>query len=137
MKFGEKLKEKRLEAGLTQKELSQKVGIALRTVINYESGSRYPKKREVYKKLADLFSVDVNYFLTEDEEFILDASRQYGPRGARQAQELVEELTGLFAGGKIAPEDMEEMVHAIQEAYWIAKQNNKKYTPKKYREKKD
>lgn len=29
-------------------------------------------------------------------------------------------------------EDMEEMVHAVQEAYWIAKKKNKKYTPKKY-----
>ena len=32
-----------------------------------------------------------------------------------------------------ADEDMREMVDAIQEAYLIAKKNNKKYTPKKYR----
>ena len=41
--------------------------------------------------------------------------------------------TGLFAGGEMADEDMREMVDAIQEAYLIAKKNNKKYTPKKYR----
>ena len=29
--------------------------------------------------------------------------------------------------------DMDEMMLAIQEAYVIAKKNNKKYTPKKYR----
>ena len=36
-------------------------------------------------------------------------------------------------GGELADEDMREMVDAIQEAYLIAKKNNKKYTPKKYR----
>ena len=35
--------------------------------------------------------------------------------------------------GEMADEDMREMVDAIQEAYLIAKKNNKKYTPKKYR----
>ena len=50
-----------------------------------------------------------------------------------QAQELLAEVTGLFAGGEMADEDMREMVDAIQEAYLIAKKNNKKYTPKKYR----
>lgn len=30
----------------------------------------------------------------------------------------------------MADEDMREMVDAIQEAYLIAKKNNKKYTPK-------
>ena len=43
------------------------------------------------------------------------------------------EVTGLFAGGELADEDLDEMMKGIQEAYWIAKENNKKYTPKKYR----
>ena len=41
--------------------------------------------------------------------------------------------TGLFAGGELADEDLDEMMKGIQEAYWIAKEKNKKYTPKKYR----
>ncbi len=46
---------------------------------------------------------------------------------------MLAEVTGLFAGGEMADEDMREMVDAIQEAYLIAKKSNKKYTPKKYR----
>ena len=57
---------------------------------------------------------------------------QQGTEGT-QNQELLAEVTGLFAGGEMADEDMREMVDAIQEAYLIAKKNNKKYTPKKYR----
>ena len=38
-----------------------------------------------------------------------------------------------LAGGEMADEDMREMVDAIEEAKLIAKKNNKKDTPKKYR----
>ena len=31
---------------------------------------------------------------------------------------------------KLADEDLDEMMKGIQEAYWIAKEKNKKYTPK-------
>lgn len=75
----------------------------------------------------------IENLLSEDDAFIADVEDKYGRRGARQAQELLAEVTGLFAGGEMADEDMREMVDAIQEAYLIAKKNNKKYTPKKYR----
>ena len=40
MGFKERLKEKRLEAGLTQAELAEKVSVTTRTIQNYELGSR-------------------------------------------------------------------------------------------------
>ncbi len=133
MKFNEKIREGRIKAGLKQEEFAKAIGVSLRTVTNYESGERYPKKRETYYKIAEVLNLDINYLLTEDEEFLLDAERQYGRKGSRQAQELVNEITGLFAGGEMADEDKDIMMKAIQDAYWISKENNKKYTPKKYR----
>ena len=133
MKFCEKLKEARTRAGLKQEELAKALGVSLRTITNYESGGRYPKKREIYYKLAELFHTEENYFLNEDEDFLLTAVEKYGSKGAKQARELMEEVSGLFAGGNIADEDLDEMMRGIQEAYWIAKEKNKKYTPKKYR----
>jgi DNA-binding helix-turn-helix protein len=133
MKFCEKLKEARTRAGLKQEELAKALGVSLRTITNYESGERYPKKREIYYKLAELFHTEENYFLNEDEDFLLTAVEKYGSKGAKQARELMEEVSGLFAGGNIADEDLDEMMRGIQEAYWIAKEKNKKYTPKKYR----
>ena len=133
MKFCEKLKEARTRAGLKQEELAKALGVSLRTITNYESGERYPKKREIYYKLAELFHTEENYFLNEDEDFLLTADEKYGSKGAKQARELMEEVSGLFAGGNIADEDLDEMMRGIQEAYWIAKEKNKKYTPKKYR----
>ena len=50
MKFCEKVKEARTKAGLKQDEFAKAIGVSLRTVSNYEAGTRYPKKRETYYK---------------------------------------------------------------------------------------
>lgn len=132
MKFGEKLRKYRTEKGLTQAELAKKAGLGLNTISNYESGKTYPQNREVYTTLANILGVNPDHLHNENDDFITDATAKYGSRGAKQAQELLEEITGLFAGGEMAEEDKDVMMKAIQDAYWIAKEKNKKYTPKKY-----
>ena len=47
------------------------------------------------------------------------------------------ELTGLFSGGELAEEDMDELMLAIQKAYEIAKENNRKYARKDHTKKND
>lgn len=133
MRFGEKLRKFRTEKGMTQAELAKEAGLGLNTISNYESGRTYPQNREVYTTLANILGANPDNLHNENDDFIIEAAAQYGSRGARQAKELLDEVTGLFAGGELADEDMREMVDAIQEAYLIAKRNNKKYTPKKYR----
>ena len=133
MKFGEKIKNARVAKDLTQADLAKAVGVSLRTMVSYENGDCYPKKREVYGKLATALSLDMNYLLTENEEFISKAGEKYGRRGKKYAQQLVTEVSGLFAGGDMDDEDMDAVMRAITDAYWIAKEKNKKYTPKKHR----
>lgn len=133
MTFGEKVKNERNRLGLNQDELAKKIGVTRRVISSYENDSSRPRGTERYKKLAEALGVNINFLLSEDEAFIADVEDNYGHRGAKQAKELLAEVTGLFAGGEMADEDMREMVDAIQEAYLIAKKNNKKYTPKKYR----
>lgn len=133
MKFGEKLKKLRTEKKLTQDEISAAIGTSRRTYISYEQEGRYPRKREVYAKLAETLGCDVNYLMTEGEEFITNVGEQYGYRGKRQAEELVAELSGMFAGGELSESDMDAVMIALQKAYFDCKEDNKKYTPKKYR----
>lgn len=102
----------------------------LRTITNYEKGESYPKQREIYGKMAEILGVDINYLLTENEEFYINANEKYGATGAQQAKALMQEVTGLFAGGELDQDDMDEMMKAIQDAYWIAKEKNKKYASK-------
>ena len=137
MTFGERIRELRTQKSLTQPQLADSIGVSVRTIKSYELGTSLPKTRETYQKLAEFFDVNINYLLAEDEQFILDAGATYGSRGKQQAHALIAEVSGLFAGGDIAEEDMDEMMKAIQDAYWIAKEKNRKYTPKKYSGKKE
>lgn len=134
MKFGEKLREQRVKLNLTQQEVANKIGIALRTYTNYENAEKHPRKRETYMKLAELFEVDTNYLLTENEEFTIQAHEQYGSRGAKQAQNMVEQIGQMFAGGELSEDDMDAVMKSMQKLYWDSKEENKKYAPKKYRE---
>lgn len=135
MKFGEKLKALRKERGLTQNELAKAVGVGTRSVVGWEQEGRYPRKRELYAKLAEVLGTEENYLLTEDEQFVSVSSEQYGSRGKRQAEQLVAELSGLFAGGELTESDKDAVMIALQKAYFDCKEDNKKYTPKAYRPK--
>ena len=133
MKLSEKIRKLRTEKGVTQTQLAEAIGVSMRMVQEYETNGRYPRNRDTYRKMAEFFGVDVNYLLTEDEEFATAAAEKYGSRGAKQAEQVLEQVKGLFAGGKMEDDDMDAMMRAIQEAYWEAKDINKKYTPKKHR----
>jgi len=133
MKFGEKLRKLRTDKDLTQEQVAQGVGITRRTYISYEQEGRYPRNRELYGKLAEFFGCPTDYLLTENEDFVTSAAEQYGSRGKRQAEELVAELAGMFAGGEMSEQDKDAVMLALQKVYWDCKEDNKKYTPKKYR----
>ncbi len=133
MKFGEKVRKLRQEKGLTQRELAKQAGLGLKTITNYESGSTYPKSRRVYETLAGILDCEVEYLNGEGGDFVALTQAEFGYRGKKEAQKLMEELTGLFAGGEMAEEDMDELMYAVQEAYVLAKRKNKKYAPKRYR----
>ena len=117
MTFGEKVKNERNRLGLNQDELAKKIGVTRRVISSYENDSSRPRGTERYKKLAEALGVNINYLLSEDEAFIADVEDNYGHRGAKQAKELLAEVTGLFAGGEMADEDMREMVDAIPVSY--------------------
>ena len=78
--------------------------------------------------------MDVNYLLTDDEEFVVEASEQYGSRGMKQAQELIDGMSGLFAGGTLSEQDKDAVMKALPDIYWESKARNvETYTPKKYK----
>ena len=133
MTFGEKLRDLRTKKKLSQADLAQRIGVSLRTITGWETENRYPKKRELYTTLANELGCEVDYLLSERESLITDAAENYGSRGKKDAEEIVANVQALFAGGKIAEEDMDAMMLALHEAYMEAKLRNKKYTPKKYR----
>lgn len=133
MKFSEKLRDIRTRENLTQQEMADRIGVSLRTLKGYELGETLPRYRRIYHKIAEEFNVDVNYLLAEGTDFILTAGEKYGSRGMKGAQELIEGARALFAGGELSDDDKKVVFDALQEAFFEAKLENKKYTPNKYR----
>lgn len=133
MTLGEKLRNARIAKQLSQAELANAAGVSLRTIQNYEMDARVPKKRDTYLKLAQALGVDEKVLLDDNAGFVLRANEQYGSRGARQAWDLVADMGAMFAGGEMEEEDMDEIMRALQDAYWEAKKRNRKYVNKRYR----
>lgn len=130
MAFKERLKEKRKALGMSQAELAARAGVTSRTIQNYELGSRKPQNMEVVQKLADALNTTTDYLLGNADRQILAAYVKGGAKAARDVEELVSEISGLFAGGELAEEEKDAVMAALTRAYWDAKEDNRKYASK-------
>lgn len=138
-KFPEKLRTARTEAGISQTDLSARVGVSRRSIFAYENGNSVPRKN-VLRRLAGELGVTVAY-LTDDESTDPDEGRvreeninlardRFGARGAREAADLLDRNSAFFAGGDVPQEDKDAFFQAVMTAYVTAKEEaRKKFTP--------
>ena len=133
MEFKDRLKARRHILGISQEELAKKSGVTGRTIQNYELGTRKPQNIETAQKLALALDTTVEYLLGNDGLLVTEAYERGGARSARDINALVSEISGLFAGGEIAEDEKDGIMAALNLAYWMAKEKNKKYTPSKYK----
>ena len=131
MAFAENLKEKRAQSGLTQAELAMKAGVTARTIQNYELGTRKPGNMVIVQRIADALGTTTEHLLSSGETLVVEAHERGGARAVKDINELVSEVTGMFAGGKLSDDALDGAMRALNEAYWIAKDKNKKYGRKK------
>lgn len=135
MTFAEKVKKARLEQGLTQTDLANKVGVSLRTVTSYERNGIKPRPNTL-AKLAEVLKVSTVYLTDitcdnptegiERDPFISEARNRFGGKGANDVEELLEANKALFAGGELSEEQKETYFQAITEAYFACRAEAKK-----------
>ena len=77
MSIGENIKKIRVDAGLTQKELGERLGITSQSIAQWETGRREPKYQSMVK-IADALNVPVSslYGISEDNQYKQDAIKQ-------------------------------------------------------------
>ena len=68
MKMGDKIKEKRKEAGLTQEELGEKLGVQKSAVAKWENGRVENIKRSVMLSMSKALGVDPAYWFDDGSE---------------------------------------------------------------------
>ncbi len=68
MDFGQRLRVLRKDAGLTQAQVAESVGVSRRTYVSYEQEGKRPRKVETYEGLARALGCDVKDLLAEDSD---------------------------------------------------------------------
>ena len=95
---------------LSQTELAQLTGISERSLYTYEQLGTLPRKSNI-RKLAEALHISVSYLLDDEETdkqsridedmFLAEARKQFGSKGAKEAQEVLGRVSSLFAGGDL------------------------------------
>ncbi len=75
MTFGEKLKEARKEAGLSQEQFAQKLSVSRSAVAKWESDKGMPDINNL-KAIAQLLNISVDYLLDEDEKLSFNETKE-------------------------------------------------------------
>lgn len=71
--MGNKLKNLRIQKKLTQKQVADRIGLAISAISSYEAGTRYPSY-EVLVKLSRIYHVSTDYLLGMTEKRIIDTT---------------------------------------------------------------
>ncbi|GHU35320.1 hypothetical protein FACS1894105_03790 [Clostridia bacterium] len=138
--FGEKVRQARLMLNLSQTEIAEKTGISERSLYSYERTNAVPRASNL-KKLAVALNVSVGYLTDKSEtdttkndgsELLLSSVRdEFGSRGVREANELIQRAHALFAGGELDNSAKDLFFHSLMEVYLESKTEARiKFTPK-------
>ncbi len=130
--------------GLTAYRVAKEAGVTQTALSNWKSGRSTPTTKTL-QKIADYFGVTIDYLMTgkepeEQSESTLTAKDQ---RDIQQIldqtrEQLMSQEGLMFDGDPASPEAIDSILAAMQIGMEMAKKKNKeKYTPKKYRKKKD
>lgn len=75
MTFGEKLREARKDAGLSQEEFAEKIGVSRSAVAKWESDRGLPDVGNL-KVIASLLNISIDYLLDDDSRLTFNETRE-------------------------------------------------------------
>ncbi|MFD1350201.1 helix-turn-helix domain-containing protein [Oceanobacillus caeni] len=129
---------------LSQEELGKRINSTKSTISNYENEYSSPSN-EILKDLADVLDTTTDYLLGRSDDISEKPSltekdeKDIAKRMEKIKRDLIEGNAGgeglSYRGEPMSPEAIDSLLEAIEHAERIATLANKKYTPKKYRDK--
>lgn len=131
MSFADKVKDARAARNLTQPQLSELIGVSVRSIVAYEKGEKIPRPGTMLK-LAKALGVSITFLSNdtctdpmkdiEKDGYIEEARELYGAQGARDVDSLLEANRALFAGGELSQDQKDAYFQALMEAYVMSKE---------------
>lgn len=129
--FSTKVKEERENLGWSQANLGEKIGVSVRSISAYETGSAKPRGI-MARRLAAMFHVSTDYLLNDEIEdpsygrdktlFVEEVRVRFGENGAKEMDRLLEQNLSLFAGGEVSQEAKDAFFEAVMTAYITCKE---------------
>ena len=130
MDFGIQLKNIRKQKGYTQDELVYEMNRQYGSKLTQSALSQYENNRrkmsaKTMQQLAEILGVSPGLLMREPKEKI---------ELSDYIDEVEKELRGMMQSGELqSPEDAEKIILAMKLAMEMVNEENKKYTPRKYR----
>ena len=131
MDFGEQLKIIRKQKGYTQDELAYEMNRRFGNKLTKSALSRYENNRQemsakTLQQMAEILEVSPGILMREPKERV---------ELSDYIDEVEKDLRGMMQSGELqSPEDAEKIILAMKLAMNMVNEENKKYTPRKYRE---
>lgn len=104
--FSKRLKQLRLEANLSQKDLANIFFVSQQAVGKWETGRSYPSA-ELMPKIAAHFNVPIDYLFSDDSSSLKNAEQHSSPSDINDST-----LKAAFYGDysdKLSPSDVDEL----------------------------
>lgn len=115
MTFSEKLKYYRNKKRLTQSELAKAAGISRRTYLYYESGDKYPRKRDTVIALARCLGTEPDDLLPENDMYI---SGSLGSLPFEEQARLMKSCAEIVFGSTVLTAEQKQSIYnAVSELY--------------------
>jgi len=144
--LGDRLRMARQKSGLRQTQVKERTNINNKTLSGYENNVSEPDMNTL-AVLTELYGVSYKWLLTGEGEMMTtnlstkktsSLSEKDERDIAKRMDELRKDLSSgsglLFNGEPMSDEAKESLLEAMEFGIRLAKKNNKKYIPKKYRE---
>lgn len=91
MLVGKRIKDMRLEKGMSQQELGDLIGVTKVSICGYENGTRTPSL-ETFGILADIFETTTDYLLGREVSVVNEEGNEYIGSISRDDIEIIQEL---------------------------------------------
>lgn len=134
MTLGEKLKEARKQAGLSQEQLSEKLGISRSAVAKWEADKGIPDIENL-KALSGLLGVSIDYLVNNGEDLdkavikeAIDLSKYDGKNCyEKKGQRIFDTVLGILTDAPFGTLDVFNELKNTDKQYYLVEQDNKQF----------